>query len=319
LSAAPTNEQLYQMILDLKKEISESKTRESNLQTHLNQAKTELESAKKQLAELPKEAQEKQLPLKEGLIVSAGGIYLTPLVDHRGTGNTASLNAEPGFQVSLGYQADDNIDYALKYKHFSANTMSHFNNINPFNPPIVAAEYKNHYDVLDFEIGKQFLLSEQMTLRVSGGIRYAGLSEHFNREYVDSVSYQMNNTKNSFWSIGPRITAAPTWHPFENNFRVFANIGASFLMGQQHEDNSGVYISSLPFGGSSSYKSSTRLDSFVTMIEAGSGIGYTIKADLTDIDLQAGYQFEHWLVSDQTEYILFRGFHGAYGSIGVKF
>ena len=52
--AAPTNEQLYLMILDLKKEVLESKTREKDLHANLDKANAELGNAKKQLGELPK-------------------------------------------------------------------------------------------------------------------------------------------------------------------------------------------------------------------------------------------------------------------------
>ena len=151
---------------------------------------------------------------------------------------------------------------------------------------------------------------------MSGGIRYAALDEHTSASGFPffSGSGTTFDYKNDFWGVGPRITAAPTWKPFGNNFRVFGNIGTSFLNGQQHETGS------LRFNSFSDPSTTNRrLDSFVTMIEAGSGMGYTIKGNLVDIDLQAGYQFEHWLVSDQTDKILFRGFHGAYGTVGVKF
>jgi hypothetical protein len=110
-----------------------------------------------------------------------------------------------------------------------------------------------------------------------------------------------DEVESDFWGIGPRFTASPTWKPFHNNFRVFGNIGTSFLMGQYEIGN---------------VKSK---EGFVAMLEAGGGIGYTLKGNLIDLDIEAGYQFEHWLDSDLTDDILFRGFHGSYGTIGMKF
>ena len=52
--AAPSNEQLYQMIVGLKNEIADSKAKASELQVNLDKANTQLVSAKKQLGELPK-------------------------------------------------------------------------------------------------------------------------------------------------------------------------------------------------------------------------------------------------------------------------
>ena len=60
-------------------------------------------------------------------------------------------------------------------------------------------------------------------------------------------------------------------------------------------------------------------EGFLTIVEAGAGIGYTFKTQLIDLDISAGYQFEHWLDSDLTDELLYRGFHGSYGTIGVKF
>lgn len=322
--AAPTNEQLYQMLLEmkteqesLKKEVAESKIRESDLKAHLDKANVELVATKKQLDESLKDEDEKQKTpnVKEGFFLSAGALYVRPQIDANkalGASKGNNLDYEPGLQVSTGYQAHDNWDYALKYKH--TNTDSVVANL----PPLIGsqigtsqiASYKSNYDALDFEIGKQFSPSDHIALRVSGGIRSVALNEHYS---LTTTPVNLNY-KNDFWGIGPRITAAPSWNPFGNNFRVFGNVGTSFVKGQQHE------IGSLTPGINGALSTNNRrLDSFVTMIEAGSGIGYTLKANLVDIDFQAGYQFEHWLVSDQTDNILFRGFHGSYGTVGVKF
>jgi hypothetical protein len=307
------------MILDLKKEVVESKTREADLIVNLNKAKTELGVTKKQLGEIPKEVKQNQSNIKEGFFATASGLYVKPLIDHRGNGIPNDLDAEPGFQVSTGYQANDNWDYTLKYRHFNADTVGNIYS-NAIGLPIISARYKNNYNVLEFEIGKQFLPSDRITFRVSGGIRYTALGENFSRDKYngDSFSTPFTETKIDFWSIGPRITAAPTWKPFGNNFRIFSNVGVSFLMGQQHETYLESYHYPLP-ATSSDYYESTKQDRFVTMIDAGSGLGYTIKANLVDIDFQTGYQFEHWSTSSQGANILFTGFHGAYGTIGVKF
>jgi len=357
--ADPTNEQLYQMLLEmkdeqenLKREVAVSKTRESDLQVHLDKAKAELATAKKQLDETQKISN-----VKEGFFSSAGGLYVKPLIrslspnEALGTNSDNGLDYESGFQVSTGYQTDNSWDYALKFKHVNTNssvaTMNSITGLQIGSPYVLG--YKSDYNVLDFEIGKLFSLSDNIALRVSGGIRYAALNENLISSYSYSstgggsyssapdwkvVSYTTTTTasgtssfKHDFWGIGPRITATPTWKPFGNNFRVFGNVGASFLKGQQIETtsaNNSYSCSStssvVSCGGSSSnYSSRIRQDSFVTVLEAGSGMGYTIKTNLVDIDCQAGYQFEHWLVTDQTANILFRGFHGAYGTVGIKF
>ena len=264
--------------------------------------------------------------------MSAGGLYVRPLIDS-GSSNLVSggdpirmagneMDYEPGFQVSLGYQATDNWDYRLKFKHFSAKEKATLGSdsllpglgVDLLTPQ--SQEYQLNYDVLDFEIGKQFALSDSASLRVSAGLRYAALEDNYKTTERDiqglglAPSFTTTKNENDFWGIGPRLTASPTWKPFHNNFRVFGNIGTTFLMGQYE-------IGGSPMDGLDSRGGNK--EGFLTIVEAGGGIGYTFNTQLIDLDISAGYQFEHWLDSDLTDTLLYRGFHGSYGTIGVKF
>jgi hypothetical protein len=325
--AAPTNEQLYQMLLEvkaeqgrLKQEATLAKKRESALQLELTRTQDELVLAKQQLNQSFEEPEE--LAIKEGFFMSAGGLYVRPLIDS-GSSNLVSggdpirmagneMDYEPGFQVSLGYQATDNWDYRLKFKHFSAKEKATLGSdsllpglgVDLLTPQ--SQEYQLNYDVLDFEIGKQFALSDSVSLRLSGGLRYAALEDN----YKTTTGLTTTKTENDFWGIGPRLTASPIWKPFHNNFRVFGNIGAAFLLGQYE-------IGGSPIDGIDSLGGNK--EGFLTIVEAGAGIGYTFKTQLIDLDISAGYQFEHWLDSHLTDELLYRGFHGSYGTIGVKF
>ncbi len=262
--------------------------------------------------------------------MSAGGLYVRPLINSKFTNNGVvetfrmdgnEMDYEPGFQVSLGYQAADNWDYRLKFKHFSAKEKA---TLGSDEPPLggdiltsspLSQEYQLNYDVLDFEIGKQFALSDSASLRVSAGLRYAALEDNYKTTERDiqglglAPSFTTTKNENDFWGIGPRLTASPTWKPFHNNFRVFGNIGTAFLMGQYEIGGDGV--DGVPLAGNK--------EGFLTLVEAGAGIGYTFNTQLIDLDISAGYQFEHWLDSDLTDELLYRGFHGSYGTIGVKF
>ena len=84
--AAPTNEQLYQMLLEvkaeqgrLKQEVTQGKKRESALQLELTRTQDELVLAKQQLNQPFEEPEE--LAIKEGFFMSAGGLYVRPLID----------------------------------------------------------------------------------------------------------------------------------------------------------------------------------------------------------------------------------------------
>ena len=330
------------MILDLKKEVSESKTREKDLHETLDKANAELGAAKKQLGALPKtelivtavkqldEIKKDEPPkipnIKEGFSVSAGALYVKPMTNgyFNSPYSTSSRNDDnqinyvPGFQVSADYQAKNNWDYGLKFKHFQSTT-----NFNPesysdaYSSRTYNTQYKINYNVLDLEIGKLLVLSDNTFLRISGGLRTAIMNEKMagsSSEYYGSYSNYNSNQSLSqdFWGIGPRITADPTWKPFGNNFRFFCNVAGSFLMGQINDSYS--YSNSYR-SDSSSYKS----DASVTILEAGSGLGYTIKTNSADIDLKTGYQVEHWITDGQTNNLNFNGYQGAYGTVAVKY
>jgi hypothetical protein len=92
-------------------------------------------------------------------------------------------------------------------------------------------------------------------------------------------------------------------------------------MGQSNDSYSSSYYDYYNSNGfSDSSSSSHKRDSFVTMLEAGSGLGYTIKTNSADIDLKAGYQLEHWITDVQGYNNLnFNGYQGAYGTVAVKY
>ena len=371
VQAAPTNEQLYEMILGLKNEIADSKGRESNLHVELNKTKNDLNLAKKQLSELPNTGQgvstikhlknsendirPTQTDSKEGFTITAGALYVKPVTSANNLYpydyiDNNNINYGPGFQVSTDYQAKNNWDYALQFKHFQS-TSNVSNDTNYYyQGGIPNIEYAINYNVLDLEIGKLFTFSDTVSLRISGGLRSAIMNEKLTStssisssssgsysSYPDWIytpytittnSNISDSMSNNFWGIGPRITGEPSWKPFGNNFRIFGSVAGSFLMGQQNDTYSGASsyncssTSTVVTCGSNStyaYKNDYRRESFVTMLEAGSGMGYTIKTKSMAIDLKTGYQLEHWIVTDQTDNLMFRGFHGAYGTVGVNF
>ncbi len=302
--AAPSNEELFKMIMDLKKEVADSKNRESDLKTNLEKTTNELIVAKKQLNELPKstlvinnkalaESQEALIPNeKEGFTVSAGALVVTqdpnssspyPYLYYGNNGSNGNYDA--GFQVSGSYQSKNNWDYALKFKNFNSNYSSSTYGY--------SSKTNNQMNILDLEIGKLFSITNNVGIRVAGGVRSA--ISTFSSTYSYTVPYYYPSEysyKTTYFGVGPRVTGTPIWKPFSNDFRVFGNFGASFLMGSTGNNSAQNLI-----------------------LEAGSGIGYTIKTNPYNIDLQTGYQLENWGTAGNN----LQGYHGPYANVGVKF
>ena len=302
--AAPSNEELFQMILALKKEVADAKHKEIELQTNLDQTKNELIATKKQLNEAPKanlslaNKSSSETPkintsnAKEGFTVSAGTLFMT--LDDRNSGNSINSNSdyEPGFQIASTYQAKNNWDYALKFKNFTTSINA--------NSIYGADKSKSQLNIIDLEVGKLFPFSETIELRMAGGVR--SIIGNASNEYTCSAPYcfpsYTNTSKFNYWGIGPRITGTPIWKPFANDFRIFGNFGASILMGSSGSSGS-------------NYQNSERN----LILEAGSGVGYVLKTKPYNIDLQTGYQLESWGNNTGS----FWGYHGPYANIGVKF
>ena len=56
-------------------------------------------------------------------------------------------------------------------------------------------EYQLNYDVLDFEIGKQFALSDSASLRLSAGLRYAALEDNYQTSISTVGGLVLTNTQ----------------------------------------------------------------------------------------------------------------------------
>jgi hypothetical protein len=306
--AAPSNEELFQMILALKKEVANAKYKEIELQTNLEQTKNELIATKKQLNEAPKadlslanksssETPKINKPdAKEGFTVSAGTLFMTNDDLYFGGDMKNSSDYDPGFQIASTYQTKNNWDYALKFKNFT--TIAN-GNIDYGNGDAYALKSKLQLNIIDLEVGKLFSFSDTIELRIAGGVRSIIGKYSYTYTYSSAFALPITGTsgtsKTNYWGVGPRITGTPIWKPFANDFRIFGNFGASFLMGSS----------------GSNYQDSARN----LILEAGSGIGYILKTNPYNIDLQTGYQLESWGTNNSN----FTGYHGPYANIGVKF
>jgi len=294
--------------------------------------------------------------IKEGFFASAGLLYVKPKtafdnypiysssLTNMPFSRSISSDYNPAYQLVAGYQAKNNWDYTFKYKHFDANQKTSY----LYDPYIYSrnlpTNYKNDFNQLDFEIGKLVTFDEHLSLKVSGGIRYVSATDNLygsnaytstgggsgwssnggNFSYTTTtVGNYSSSSKTSSWAVGPRLNLNPIWKPFANNFKLFANFGASFLHGttnstDSYSDSSTCTSSSTIYtcsGYDSSYTYRSKQDLINVIIETGGGLGYTVKTDLTEIDLSAGYMLEHGYY----RLGLLTGFEGAYSTVGVKF
>lgn len=336
----------------LKLEINQGKSREADLQLELDKARIDLLIADKSIKEVAT-VEIKEPTIKEGFFASAGLLYVKPktifdnyiISSYMPYNRSINSDYRPAYQLIAGYQAKNNWDYTFKYKNFDSDQKINYtyDNINIIGMSNSPNNYKNDFNQLDFEIGKLVTFDENLSLKVSGGIRYVSANDNLygsnsytstgggsgwsanggNFSYTTTtVSNTSNSDKTNSWAIGPRLNLNPIWKPFGNNFKLFANFGTSFLHGNTtsksiESTSSSCISSSLIYtcsGNESSYAYSYKQDIINVIIETGGGIGYTLKTDLTEIDLSVGYMLEHGYSLG-----LFNGFEGAYSTVGVRF
>lgn len=321
--ATPTNEQLYQIILDVQKEqqrlsseLNLAKQRESELEQELKITKEKLKLATEDLNVIPTslsvKGRDKLLP--EGFKFSAGTVYAKPTL----TGTYANITSSDymaGFQISANHMTTNNWDYAIKYQSINSTSTSTSTSGSFSNTTVISGElltpptfnYKLDYNLIDLEVGKHLVLSDSTMMRFSGGLRYMSMVQTLSTSSVADSAYYTRapyllESSNSTWGVGPRITASSIWKPLDKNLRIFGNLGVSTLTGAISER----YLSE-------------DNDVLLTIVETGGGIGYTIKNNLIDLDLEAGYRYESWINDFSSFGPRFTGMHGAYGTVGIYF
>jgi hypothetical protein len=96
--------------------------------------------------------------------------------------------------------------------------------------------------IFDAEIGQSLIVGEKLGLRLSGGIRYAHLAEHFQAFYYGGDFSPMldggarSNFDFDFWGVGPRVAAGGRY-PLPWGFSVFGQLGVSILVGEKEAES----------------------------------------------------------------------------------
>ncbi len=313
-AASPTIADVYQMLLkqqekiasleanqrSLERDVTNSKLREARLRDDLHKAEIQLASVQKATSNDFGEPIYDAPQREEGFVASAGLLYVKPYATNKQLGN--DNDHDLGFNMTAGYQAANNVDYAINYKHFGTDDAS-------WRTSTVSDTFKVDYDVLDFVIGKRLQLAESVSMRFSGGLRYAA---------IDEESIQLNGTtttggKSDLWGVGLLAGIAPEWNPVNSNFQIFSSLSGSFLAGGFHSPRFGIPIRDKHI--------------LFSMVQASAGIGYLVPTDFGDIEIKASYQYELVDINSQLEGATastttlfdYKGYQGIYGSIGYAF
>jgi len=337
-AASPTIDDVYQMLLEqkevqkeqkkvqnkqqekiasleanqrsLERDVTQSKLREARLRDELHNAKKQLASVQKAASHDFGEPTYDVPQREEGFVVSAGALNITPILKQPEI--QIPTTSDLGFSVSASYQADDNLDYLIRYKHLE-NTQSWRSTSLALGGALNRDyEYILNNNQVDFELGKKLDYSNNTSLRLFAGLRYAVVEESLDNLKNTCAGCGLPVTNPHFnvdlWGIGLRAGVTPEWRPFDNSFRIFSSLSGALLAGEIDYNDTNSVVGYL-------LVDDTLL---ISMVEASVGLGYLLPTGIGDFDIKARYQYEKMDVTEDT-YFEYRGYHGFYGSIGYAF
>ena len=165
--------------------------------------------------------------------------------------------------------------------------------------------YNIDYNVLDFEVGKDIVFSDSISLGLLGGIRYTALEESWDRSSTCCANGDPGAaSQTDLFGVGLKAGFSPTWTLFNKSFRLFGRFSGSILLGDFDDPLL------------------ARNDSgrFFSMLEGVAGIGYTLQTYYGEIVVETGYQYEllDFNLPDD-RYFEYDGNDGLFGTVGIRY
>ncbi|MBX9923418.1 MAG: hypothetical protein K2Y01_04850 [Rhabdochlamydiaceae bacterium] len=174
-----------------------------------------------------------------------------------GSGSTAEMKYKfrTGFKAGLGFSfGHDYWDSSFNYTWFQSNHNKgsvqggEGSGLTPsFSPYITlaptdyftsaSAVWRLHFNVIDWELGRNFYISKFLSLRPFTGLKGTWQNQHNNSAYsgiISSDPFQYTRKmKNSFMGVGIRSGCNMGWH-IAGTWSLFGDVAVSALWGQFH-------------------------------------------------------------------------------------
>ena len=224
----------------------------------------------------------------------------------------------PGFKVGVGLNlGHDGWDTYLNYTWFHTGTKNKtVINTNSFTAPIplwevatlgtitakenflvlstfvnagnCSANWKLRFNNFDWELGRNFYVSQYLALRPYAGLKGSWMNQYFNTSYSNYLNSEISseitkatmNQLQKFWGVGIRTGLDSTWY-FCKNWSAFANTALSSLWGRFYtQRNDTVFL----IGNTGTRGIINVKDDF-----------HTVKPVL---ELQLGGRYDYWFCDD---------------------
>jgi opacity protein-like surface antigen len=262
-----------------------------------------------------------------------------------GTSPTTGTNQELafkwnwGFRVGLGYEFDhDQWDTDIYYTWFHnkaasngstsstsfavpVGTASSLNTDSSMTPAAIlsgSATAKLKFNVVDWELGRAFYVSNSISLRPHVGVKGAWIklteSESFTGVGSPAIYNSSDSTKS--WAVGPSAGINSNWYfgcantmPVGRNgevqdrpmFSLFGDVSGAMMYGHFKNSHSetGVSAAGLPSGGFSPSGLNRNLMVPVLTGIMGFEFDWCFDCDKMRLGLRAGYELQYWFRQNQ--------------------
>lgn len=150
-----------------------------------------------------------------------------------------------GFRVGIGANMDyDKWDTNLYYTWFQTKNSNSVGTKGPqqaadlfgISTPFTQGEidWRIHYSVIDWELGKWYYVSKHLSMRPHIGIKNAWISQHVRESFTMANSSSVARTSNEFWGIGASGGLNTTWNFATVNthrFNFFGDFAGALMYG----------------------------------------------------------------------------------------
>jgi hypothetical protein len=238
----------------------------------------------------------------------------------RGHVSQPNFDFEPGFKLGLGLDfAHDGWDLYANYTWLNGDTehnslsahrgngastlfgfADNFGLLGLSNISKESSSWRQHFNVIDLELGRNFFISRHLTLRPHFGLKSAWIDEKWKLEFKLSsfpdVIRQIR--KQSLWGIGTRAGLNTVWH-FSRNWGLYGDVDVTALWSDFHvkaKDRSKMptFASSV---SSTNLRTREVITEVIPVIEMGIGLTYMawFNQDQYLFQISAGWEEQIWI------------------------
>ncbi|MGC1877936.1 MAG: Lpg1974 family pore-forming outer membrane protein [Rhabdochlamydiaceae bacterium] len=250
----------------------------------------------------------------------ADGGHFVPLGSStkRGHVHQPNFDFQPGFKVGAGLDfAYDGWDLYADYTWLNGETKrnsisahdgngarnlvplsSNNGGIGQIDIAKESSRWRQHFNVVDLELGRNFFISRFLTLRPHFGLKSAWIHEKLKIESksADATLKAFQKRKQTLWGIGTRAGLDTVWH-FARNWGVYGDIAFTALWSDFHF-KAKDHVDNMTTGvDATNFHTREVITEVIPVFETGIGLTYMtwFNQDSCQFVISAGWEEQIWL------------------------